>query len=278
MIATLVLTNGRFHTLNPAHPTAAALAIRNGEIVALGDDAAMRDLLAPGGRIIDCAGRTATPGLVDAHVHFQGFAQQLQRVSLIGTQSVAEAQTRISNQLAQHPQTGWLLGRGWRIDEWAEKQFPTAAQLDRVAPHTPALLRDHSGHAGWVNSRALRLAGIDDDTPDPPGGAIQRDTAGRATGILFEEAMGLVREHIPPLTPAELAAALRPAQEACWRAGLTGLHDFDGRTCFIALQMLQERATSGCASSKISPSPTSTTPWRPGCAPASAAPGCASAA
>jgi predicted amidohydrolase YtcJ len=189
MIATLVLTNGRFHTLHPAHPLATALAIRDGEIIALGDDDAMRNLLVPGGQIIDCAGRTATPGLVDAHVHFQGFAQQLQRVNLIGTQSLTEAQNRISNHLAQQTQTGWLLGRGWRIDEWAEKQFPTAAQLDQVAPHIPALLRDHSGHAAWVNSRALRIAGIDRETADPPGGAIQRDSRGKPTGILFEEAM-----------------------------------------------------------------------------------------
>jgi predicted amidohydrolase YtcJ len=245
MTATFVLANGRFHTLNPARPFATALAIRGNTIIALGDDEAMRDLLAPGGRLVDCAGRTATPGLVDAHVHFQGFAQQLQRVNLIGTQSLAEAQKRIGTHLTHHPQNSWLLGRGWRIDAWAEKSFPTAAHLDEIVPHTPVFLRDHSGHAAWVNSRALRRAGINDGTPDPPGGAIQRDAAGRATGILFEAAMDLVRTHIPPLTPAELAAALRPAQEACWRAGLTGLHDFDGRSCLVALQMLHEAGDLG---------------------------------
>jgi len=239
MSATLILTNGRFHTLNPAQPVVAALALRGGEILAAGNDDAMRALLTSGGKEINCEGRSATPGLVDAHVHFQGFAQQLQRVSLIGTRSKEEAVARIAAHLQTHPPDRWLLGRGWRIDEWAEKQFPAAADLDRLAPHTPIFLKDHSGHAVWVNSKALRLAGITAATPDPPGGAIQRDANGQPTGILFEDAQNGVREQIPPLSQAELVAAMRTAQEACWRVGLTGLHDFDGRACFTALQQLR---------------------------------------
>jgi len=249
MSATIVLTNGRIHTMDPAHPLVTAVAIRGDKILAVGSDAGMKALLAPGGEWIDLRGRAVTPGLVDAHVHFQWFSLGLQQVNLDGARSLQEALQRIQTKLnTEHrtPKTEtWLRGRGWRIDDWPEKTFPTAAQLDTVVPDRPAFLNDKSGHAAWVNSRALRLAGITNETPDPPGGQIQRDANGRATGILFEDAMELVRQHIPRPTPAQIAAAMKEAQKYCWAAGLTGIHDFDGRDSFLALQMLKEQGELG---------------------------------
>jgi predicted amidohydrolase YtcJ len=245
MLATLVLTNGRFYTMDPAQPEVAAIAVRGDTIVATGGDDEMRALLAPGGEWIDLGGRAVTPGLVDAHVHFQSFALNLQRVELHEVPSKEEALQRLEEAARRLPAGSWLLGRGWTQELWAGRAFPTAADLDAVAGHVPVYLSHKSGHAAWVNSRALQLAGAGAGTADPQGGQIQRDASGEATGILFESAMDLVAQHIPPPTPVEVAAAMRAAQPVCWEAGLTGLHDFDGRTSFAALQMLQEAGELG---------------------------------
>ncbi|PID86194.1 MAG: amidohydrolase [Chloroflexi bacterium] len=248
MSATLVLTNGRFHTMDPANPTTTAIAIRHHRILATGTNDAMKALLSKNGEWIDLNGRSVTPGLVDAHVHFQNFSLHLQRVQLHNTTSLQDALHRIQSQAAalgsQNTET-WLQGRNWSQNDWADQAFPTAAALDSVCPDRPACLPDKSGHAAWVNSKALHHAGITAETPDPPGGKIQRDELGNPTGILFEEAIKLVSQHIPRPTAYELAQAMKPAQEACWQAGLTGLHDFDGRSCFIALQILHHNRELG---------------------------------
>jgi predicted amidohydrolase YtcJ len=240
-----VLYNGHIYTQEAQQAYATAVAIRHNRIVAVGDDEAVLALAGPEAEQLDLNGRCVTPGLVDAHVHFQNYALYRQRLHLDGASSLAEALQRI----AAHPAPGtadqWLLGRGWSQAQWPEGIFPTAADLDRLVPHAPVYLGHKSGHAAWVNSRALRLARIDENTPDPPGGQIQRDESGRPTGILFEEAAGLVTQHIPQPTEAELAAAMRSAQEHCWSVGLTGIHDFDGRACFRALQSLRQAGELG---------------------------------
>ncbi|MDX1415196.1 MAG: amidohydrolase, partial [Candidatus Promineifilaceae bacterium] len=139
----------------------------------------------------------------------------------------------------------WLQGRGWTNEAWRDKSYPTAERLDRIVPNLPACLYHKSGHAAWVNSLALKIAGITASTNDPEGGQIQRDAGGKPTGILFEEAIDLVADHIPRPTVAEIADAMLDAQAYCWQTGLTGLHDFDGRSCFQALQSLQEQNQLG---------------------------------
>ncbi|MCI0397466.1 MAG: amidohydrolase [Chloroflexi bacterium] len=238
MSATLVLTNGRIHTQDPTHPVASAVAIAGDKILAVGDDTAMKALLGPGGEWLDLAGRCIIPGLVDAHVHFESYALALQRVRLDGAASLTEALDLVAQHAAGRDPGDWLRGRGWNQNDWPGGAFPTAADLDRVVPDRPVFLSHKSGHAAWANSRALRLAGITAATPDPPGGQIQREPAGQPTGILFEDAIGLVADHIPQPTESQLVAAMRLAQQRCWQAGLTGIHDFDGRDCFRALQYL----------------------------------------
>ena len=243
MPAHLVLTNGHIHTLDPQRPIVSAVAITDGRILAVGGDAEMKALLAPGGEWIDLQGRGVTPGLVDAHVHFQWYSLSLRQIDLFEVPSLAEALRRIGAAAATGD--GWLRGRGWTQELWAERRFPTAADLDAITGDKPAIFNHKSGHAAWVNSRALQLAHIHAQTPDPPGGHIQRDAAGLPTGILFEDAIDLVSRHVPPPTPAEVAKAMRQAQQNCWQAGLVGLHDFDGSTSFQALQMLHQNGELG---------------------------------
>lgn len=244
MNADLILTNGRFYTMDPQRPYATAVAIAHGRFVAVGEQADMPPI-APHGQQIDCGGAAVTPGLVDAHCHFEHYALSLLQAAVYEVPSLAEAQRRVAEIAARQPAGTWVQGWGWKSQLWPTPTMPTAADLDPITPHHPVLLRDKSGHTGWANSLALRLAGIDTHTADPAGGEIQRDAHGRPTGILFENAISLVSQHIPPFTHEQLVEAMRMAQANCWAVGLTGLHDFDGRACFLALQDLHRRGELG---------------------------------
>lgn len=241
----LILGNGRIYTQDPQQPTATAVVIRDNRIVAVGSDDDVKALPGPVAARVDLNGRCVTPGLVDAHVHFQHYALFRRRLHLDGAATIDEALQRIAGYAEKTAPDQWLLGRGWNQADWPGGAFPTAADLDRVAPQLPVYLNHKSGHAAWANGRALRIAKIDRNTPDPPGGQIQRDASGQPTGIFFEEAADLVARHIPPSTETELVAAMRAAQEHCWSVGLTGIHDFDGRACFQALQRLHQNGELG---------------------------------
>ncbi|MGD9315380.1 MAG: amidohydrolase [Anaerolineae bacterium] len=242
----LILHNGRIHTMDPKRPKAEAVAIDSGVLVAVGLDGEILSLAEKDTEIVNLGGRSVTPGLVDAHVHFERLAATLIRTDLSGVPSLREALQRVSQAAAGKGPDEWVHGYGWASDRWSDSGTPTAAALDRVAPHCPVLL-DHKIflHGAWANSRALEMAGITARTPDPPGGKIQRDEQGNPTGILFEEAVTLVSRHVPPLSTARLAEAMRKAQELCWQVGLVGLHDLDGATSFRALQSLHRQGQLG---------------------------------
>lgn len=241
----LLLYNGRIRTLDPARPVVDALAARDGQIVATGSEAEARAALPAKGQVeaVNLEGREVLPGLTDSHLHFEWYSLGLQQVDS-ETPTLEEALRRTAEKAARTPAGEWITGFGWNQNEWGG-QFPTAADLDRVAPAHPVFLRAKSGHAGWANSLALRQAGLTEATANPPGGEIVRDARGQATGILFEDAMRLVSDHLPEATAEAVAQAMRPAMENAWRVGLTGVHDFDGRRSFTAWQMLRERGQLG---------------------------------
>ncbi len=241
MQADSVLYNGQIHTQYDKQAISSALAIRDGRVLALGDDAAMRDLLMPGGEAIDLGGRWVIPGLTDAHVHLAWYASALQSANLVGASSAQEAVERVAAQAARTPPGEWVGGFGWAQDDWAERAFPIASQLDARVPDHPVCLRAHSGHAIWVNSAALRIAGIDASTPDPEGGKIGRDESGEPSGVLYETAIDLVTEAIPPPDVEKIAAQVKAAMARAHQGGLTCVHDFDGVLAFRAYQTLRER-------------------------------------
>ena len=240
-----ILYNGHIRTLDPARPLAAALALMGERIVAVGDDS-LRELAGAGTALDDLGGRTVLPGLTDAHIHWAGVARALHSVDLFDVPGKAEALQRVRAWAEKTPPGQWITGRGWHQELWPEPVFPTAADLDSVAPHHPVYLTARSGHAAWVNSAALRLAGIDAATPDPPGGAFLRDDRGQPTGILLEDpAMERVNALIPDPSPETLADWMADAQRLAWQVGLTGIHDFDGSDCMAALQILREQGKLG---------------------------------
>ncbi|MCA9980530.1 MAG: amidohydrolase, partial [Anaerolineales bacterium] len=240
-----ILYNGRIYTLDPQQPFATAVAIQHGRVLAVGTDQDINHLHQPGGEKINLNGACVTPGLVDAHCHYQLYALSLRQVDLLEVPSLAEALHRIQHKAATLPAGEWLQGYGWKNQLWPEARLPHKSDLDAILPHHPAIFNDKSYHTAWANSRALQLAHITRDTPNPEGGEIGRDEHGEPTGILYENAIKLVRQHIPDYTHDQLVESMQQAQVNCWQAGLTGLHDFDGRSSFEALQTLHRNQQLG---------------------------------
>lgn len=239
-----LLLNARIHTLDADRPQATALAVYRDRVLAVGGDE-LRDQASASTRIYDLGGASVLPGLTDAHIHWEGTARALKAINLLDVPSRTEAIQKV-RLAAQTAQSGaWLTGRGWAQSSWSDGAFPSAADLDSFTAHNPAFLPARSGHAAWVNSAAMRLANVTADTRDPEGGQIQRDSHGQPTGILFETAIGLVGDLVPQPTVDELADMMRDAQTLAWRAGLTGIHDFDDQSCLAALQVLRERGELG---------------------------------
>jgi predicted amidohydrolase YtcJ len=224
--ADLVVVDGVVYTLDPATPEVEAFAVRDGVIVALGDSRAILDAYrGPETEVLDLDGRAVIPGLIDAHAHVMGLGRALRSIDLVGTTS-PEAIARMVSAAAEARAAGsWITGRGWDQNDWALKEFPTHGVLDRAAPHHPVWLTRIDGHAGWANAQAMALAGVTPETPDPEGGRIVRDPAGRPTGIFVDNAQALVARAIPTPDDAEREARLAAAQSRILEVGLTGVHD-----------------------------------------------------
>lgn len=236
-----ILLNANIHTMNPEQHRATALAIWGERIVAVGDDDEIADLASRHTRITNLEGLNVFPGMVDAHVHWEGYARSLQSVNLWEVPSKVEALERVARKVRELPPGKWIVGRGWFQDIWADKAFPTAAELDAVTPQHPVYLTAKSGHAAWVNSLALKQAHVTASTPNPSGGSIHRLPDGAPSGVLLEDpAMHLVYNIIPKPTPEQLVEWMADAQAKALKMGLTGIHDFDNPTCLDALQILRE--------------------------------------
>jgi predicted amidohydrolase YtcJ len=202
-------------------PTARAAAGRQAEVVRLHGE--------------------AWPGLTDSHIHLEGLADKKLTVELGGAKSVKEALARVIQSAKSLPKGAWVVGAGWYNDEWTDPAFPTRLQLDKGVGTRPAFLRRKDGHSAWVSSEALKLAGIDRATDDPPGGHIDRDDVGEPAGILRETAMELVARTIPPPPDADFDAAMARALAELARVGLTSVHSMDTSRGFGSLQRLHAR-------------------------------------
>lgn len=176
-------------------------------------------------QVIDGSGRTLLPGLIDAHGHVPDLGAERVQVDLRGSNSVAEAITRIGKFAAANRSNAWILGAGWNQVLWKGKRFPTARELDAIVADRPAMLTRIDGHARWVNTAAMKIAGVTAATQDPPGGQIVRDSAGEPTGVFIDAAIPLIERHIPPPTDRDLKRQFRTAMQDLAALGLTGVHD-----------------------------------------------------
>lgn len=205
------------------NPKATAVAIAGDKIIAVGSDADIRALGAK--REIALAGKTVTPGLIDAHCHLYGLGLDLERVSVRQLDSAEAVAKVVADASAQRPAGEWLLGRGWDQNRWPGQQFPTRAVLDAAVSDRPVLLRRVDGHAIWVNTKALEAAKVTKATQDPAGGKIIRDDKGEPTGVFIDNAVDLIDRAVPADGANAVERRIRAASKVAVQAGITGVHD-----------------------------------------------------
>lgn len=243
LAADLVLLNGKILTMDDANRTVAAVAIRGNEIVAVGSDVEIRLLASPQTKVIDLAGRTVLPGLVDAHSHTAGVP--LDWLNLFDAGSIEEIRQKVAQKAAIKPAGEWIIGSGtfmtysgWDEMRLEERRWVTRWDLDPVSPNHPVLLMKDAGHALVLNSLGLARAGITKDTPDPRHEIVRDPKTGELTGALVESAMNLAYQALPPLTDEALLEAARGASDQLLRMGTTTVAD--ASVTDDALRLLQK--------------------------------------
>jgi predicted amidohydrolase YtcJ len=240
-----VFVNGKIWTVDRRRPEAQALAIWRDRIVAVGSSDEIKKLAGPATKVLDLKGRRVVPGFYDSHVHLLGSGLQLSRVALKDAADEPEFGKRLVAFDRKLPRDRWLLGGEWDHDRTFNGQLPTAELIDKYVKDRPVFLHRYDGHMAIVNTRVLQLAGITARTPDPPGGVIYRKPGTREpSGVLRDQAMGLVDDLIPAPSESEITEAGKAALDEARRVGVTSMEDMDGsdaatrRTLFRLYQRL----------------------------------------
>ncbi len=222
--ADLVLTNGRIYTVDAERRQAEAVAIRDGRIVYVGDAAGTEALTGDDTEVIDLGGRLVLPGIQDVHIHPISGGVEASACDLNELETVPEYRTRIAEYAQANPDVPWVLGGGWSMAAFGPGARASKGILDELVPDRPVLLYSRDGHSAWANSKALEIAGITKDTPDPPDGIIDRDPeTGEPVGSLQEGAASLVAQHVPETTPEALTQGLRFARDMLHEYGITSI-------------------------------------------------------
>ncbi len=237
--AELVLRNGKIVTEESSAPEVQALAARGGRIVAVGTNQQIQTYVGPSTKIIDLRGRLAIPGFIEGHGHFMGLGASKMELNLRNAKNWDQIVAMVAAAAREAKPGTWILGRGWHQAKWDPpaspniQGFPLHDALSKVSPNNPVWLTHASGHAGFANAEAMRLAGVDKNTPNPPGGEILKDEHGNPTGLFNEQAQGLIarslttyRAHLPPAElDAEAARQAELAARECLSKGITTFQD-----------------------------------------------------
>lgn len=227
MKADSLFLNGRIYTVDPAFSVVEAIAVKDGRVLWAGSNEQVKKYAAPGAKLFDLEGRTAIPGIVESHLHFLSLGILLTQIDASGkSKEKLLGEIRAASETRQ--EGAWIVGRGWNEVVWGDGRPPTRRELDEVAPDRPVCMIRACGHTIWVNSKALALAGIGKDSPDPIGGEIYRDDAGEPTGVLVDTAADCVHELLPETDGRELREAADKAQERLFSFGITAAHDMAG--------------------------------------------------
>jgi len=223
--ADLIVTHARIYTVDDSHPFVSALAVRDGRVAFVGSEREAMVLRGATTKVIDAAGQTVIPGMIDAHAHLFGLGTFLRDIDLTDTRSYDAIVARVGERVKGRPAGQWVLGRGWDQNKWGDTRFPTHEALSRVTPNNPVALRRIDGHALLVNAAAMKAAGVTAATKDPSGGRIERGANGEPTGVFVDNAMDLIDRVIPPLTHEDMRAATLAAIAESNKYGLVALDD-----------------------------------------------------
>jgi predicted amidohydrolase YtcJ len=245
--ATLVLTNGKILTVEDALPEVQAIAIRGDRLAALGTVAEIRRYIGPSTEIIDLQGQLAVPGFIEGHGHFSGVGEAELNLKLMSTTSWDQIVSMVADAARMAKPGEWIIGRGWHQEKWTSRPepniegFPTHASLDAVSPNNPVVLTHASGHASFVNAKAMEMSDINRSTPNPAGGEILKDSAGNPTGLLRETASGLVHTNVGD--PARAPKALELASQEALRKGITSFQD--AGSSFATIDLMKQLIDQG---------------------------------
>jgi len=252
--ADLVLRNGKIVTEWTAMPVAQAMAVRGGKVAVVGSDREAQRWTGPQTKVIDLGGQLAIPGFIEGHGHFTGIGEYRQGLDLREARTWDDIVAQVARAARQAKPGEWIVGRGWHQSKWTQapdpnvEGFPLHESLDQVSPANPVLLTHASGHAVFVNAKAMEAAGLTRDTPNPKGGEILKDARGSPTGLLRETAQGLANraygEWRSRRTPAQQAADLRKAidlaTDDCLSKGITSFED--AGSPFVTVDMFRRMA------------------------------------
>ncbi len=225
LAADLVLVHGKIWTENPRQPEAEAVAIYGNRIASIGASADILKLAGPATRVVDLAGRRVLPGFNDAHVHLLAGGASLASVQLGDTRSEAQFRDRIAAFASTQPKGAWLLEGEWDHERWTPAQLPTHQSIDDVTPDNPVFVFRLDHHMALANALAMRLAGVDRNTKDLPGGVIVRDSDGNPTGIFKDAATALILKAVPSPSQPQIQAAIEAAQQYATENGVTSVQD-----------------------------------------------------
>src|SRR5829696_7574922 len=227
--ADIVFRNGNVYTANDRAARTQAIAVKGDRIVFVGTNAAAQRFVGPGTRVVDLKGNTVLPGFTDSHQHLSGVGQREMTLNLERTTSLEDFLAKVKARVDQAKPGEWITGRGWIETHWQPPVFPTRWDLDKVAPNNPVILGRADGHGAVANTAALKLAGVDKDTPNPFGGEISKDKqSGEPNGMLLDAAQGLVRRRVPPTTPEDAERAVVLGVKRNIELGWTQIQDAGG--------------------------------------------------
>ena len=256
LVADTIIVNAIVHTMDPARPTAEAIAILGNRIVAVGSTKEIKKLAGPRTRTIDAKKRLVLPGFNDAHTHFLSGGFQLASVDLRDANTPQEFAARIRAFAANVPKGRWITGGDWDHERWPDAALPTKDLIDSFTSDTPVFVNRLDGHMALANSLALRLAGVTRQTLDPPGGVIVRDRNGEPTGVLKDAAMSFIWKVKPPESFDEKIAAARAATNHAARLGVTSIQDMSAGADVGVYQTLLDRGQLNTRIYAVAPLPT----------------------
>ena len=223
--ADFVLRNGKIATVDESFSFQEAVAVRGNKIVFVGSNEGVEPFIFPNTTVIGLEGKLVLPGLIDAHAHLHSLGEELTYLNVTGTKSYQEIIDKVAEKVETTEPGEWIIGGRWDQNDWEDKSFPVHDSLSLVSPHNPVYLARIDGNAGFANKKALEIAGITKDTPDPFGGVIVRKSDGEPTGVLVNRAMNKVTENIPKDSEERYREKFLKAVNSCLKAGLTGVHE-----------------------------------------------------